>query len=216
MINSFKRATASALALSLGLGLAACGGDGPHNPTLYSVKQPVVERTNYTHDFQAGTSGLSVPEQQRLADWFETLDLGYGDRVSIDDALANAAVRDDVASIAGRHGILISDAAPVTEGFVDPGNVRVVVTRSSAHVPDCPDWSGQFNTTLGNTTSEGFGCAVNSNFAAMVANPEHLLEGAKGTGETTVMTSNAAIDSFRDRQPTGGGGGELPEVDSGG
>lgn len=216
MINSFKRATASALALSLGLALAACGGDGPHNASLNSIKQPVVERTNYMFDLAAGTSGLTVPEQQRLADWFETLDLGYGDRVSVDDALASRAVRDDIAGIAARHGILLSDGTPVTQGFVNPGNVRVIVTRSTAHVPDCPDWSNQFGTTLANTMSEGHGCAVNSNFAAMVADPEHLLEGAKGTGETTVMTSNAAINSFRDRAPTGNGGGELPDVATGG
>ncbi len=216
MTISFKRAAASALALSLGLGLAACGGNGPHNASLDSIKQPVVERTNYMLDVSAGTSGLTVPEQQRVAQWFEMLDLGYGDRVAIDDALTNRAVREDIAAIAARHGILLSEGTPVTQGFVNPGDVRVIVTRSSAHVPDCPDWSGQFGTTLGNTMSEGFGCAVNSNFAAMVADPEHLLEGAKGTGETTVMTSNAAINSFRDRKPTGGGGTELPEVNSGG
>lgn len=216
MTNSFKRAAASALALSLGLALAACGSSGPHNASLSSINQPVVERTNYMLDLAAGTSGLTVPEQQRLADWFETLDLGYGDRVAVDDALTSRAVRDDIAGIAARHGILLSEGAPVTQGFVNPGNVRVIVTRSTAHVPDCPNWSGQFGTTLGNKTSPGFGCAVNSNFAAMVADPEHLLEGAKGTGETTVMTSNAAINSFRDRAPTGGGGGALPDVGTGG
>ena len=66
MTISFKRAAASALALSLGLGLAACGGNGPHNASLYSIKQPVVERTNYMLDVSAGTSGLTVPEQQRV------------------------------------------------------------------------------------------------------------------------------------------------------
>lgn len=216
MTISFKRAAASALALSLGLGLAACGSGSPHNASLNSIKQPVVERTNYMLDVSAGTSGLTVPEKQRVAQWFEMLDLGYGDRVAIDDALASRAVREDIASIAARHGILLSEGTPVTQGFVDPGDVRVIVTRSKAHVPGCPDWSGQFGTTLGNTMSAGFGCAVNSNFAAMVADPEHLLEGAKGTGETTVMTSNAAISSFRDRKPTGGGGGDLPEVKTGG
>lgn len=216
MTFSFKQATASALALSMGLGLAACGGDFPNNRSLYSTKQPVVERTNYTMDVRAGTSGLTVPEQQRLAGWFETLELGYGDRISVEDSLSNPAVRDDIAELAGRYGLLLSDTAPVTNGFVDPGNVRVVVTRSTAHVPGCPDWSDQFQTSLGNATSDGFGCSVNGNMAAMIADPEHLLEGAKGTGETTVMTSNAAINSFRDRAPTGNGGGELPEVNAGG
>lgn len=212
---SIKRAAASALALSLGLGLAACGADGPQNRTLYSVKQPVVERTNFTFDVAASAGGLNITEQQRLAAWFETLDLGYGDRIAVDDAMNSAGVRDDVAALAGRYGLLLSEAAPVTEGFIDPGSARVVVTRSTASVPGCPDWSDQFGTSLGNDTADGFGCAVNSNLAAMIADPEHLLEGASGTGETTVMTSNAAIDAFREREPSGGGG-EVNAVDSGG
>ena len=204
--KSMTRAAASALALSLGLGLAACGTDGPQNRTLYSVKQPVVERTNYTFDVSAGASGLTITEQQRLAAWFEMLDLGYGDRIAVDDGMNNPAIRADVAALASRYGLLLSEGTPVTEGFVEPGSARIVVTRSTASVPGCPDWSDQFGTSLGNTTSDGFGCAVNGNMAAMIADPEHLLEGAKGTGETVVMTSNAAIDAFRERGPSGGGG----------
>ena len=50
---------AGALALSLGLALGACGGM-PTNKSLYSVKQPVVERSNYTFDVQSSQSGLSI------------------------------------------------------------------------------------------------------------------------------------------------------------
>jgi pilus assembly protein CpaD len=50
---------------------------------------------------------------------------------------------------------------------------------------------------------DGFGCAINSNFAAMVADPEHLLHGAEGTGETVVMSSTKAIESYREQAPTG-------------
>jgi pilus assembly protein CpaD len=41
---------------------------------------------------------------------------------------------------------------------------------------------------------------VNSNLAAMVANPEHLLKGAEGDSETVVMSSNKAIDSLSHAQ----------------
>ncbi len=200
-----KRPLAAAVALSLGLSLAACGGV-ENNRGLESVKQPVVERQNYTLDVNTGAGGLPIPEQRRLADWFDSLDLKYGDRISIDDPLDSGATREAVAAIAGRHGLLISDGAPVTEGFVDPGSARVVVTRSHAYVPGCPDWSGRMTSTLNNETSSGFGCAVNSNLAAMIANPEHLLHGATGTGETVVMSANKAIDSYRERKPTGEGG----------
>lgn len=209
MMNSLPiaRKLGTAAALTLALSLGACSATGePANRSVNSIRQPVVERNNFTLDLAATQGGLSVPEKIRLADWFATLDLGYGDRVAIDDAMASPGVRSDVAALAGRHGILLSPDAPVTEGFVRPGEVRVVVTRATAHVPNCPNWDTGYESALGNAMSPGYGCAVNGNLAAMVADPEHLLEGAHGTGETTVMTSNRAIDSYRTRPPTGAGG----------
>jgi pilus assembly protein CpaD len=203
-----QSALAAAIALSLGLSLAAC--DTESNKSLDSINQPVVERQNFTLDLNAGGDRLSVPEQRRLADWFDTMDLRYGDRVGIDGPLAGGGVRNDVAAIASRHGILLSEGAPVTEGFVEPGMVRVVVTRSRAYVPNCPDWSDQMNSNLGNATSDNYGCAVNSNIAAMVANPEHLLHGAQATGETVVMSSTKAIQTYRAQEPTGKAG--LPKI----
>jgi len=204
-------AIAAAIVLSLGLGLSACG-DTPNNTSLYSVKQPVVERNNYTLDVAAGAGGLTVPEQQRLAEWFESMNLRYGDRVALDGAIGSDAVREDVAAIASRHGMLLSEGAPITNGFVEPGMVRVVVTRTKAHVPGCPDWSDQFASNIDNATADGYGCAINGNLAAMIADPEHLLHGEEGTGETVVMSSTKAIESYRRAAPTGAGG--LPAVSS--
>jgi pilus assembly protein CpaD len=208
-----KQPLAAAIALSLGLSLAACGGT-PASRGLESIKQPVVERQNFTLDLNTGPGGLSIPEQRRLVDWFDSLDLKYGDRISIDDPLDSGATSEAVSAIAGRYGLLISDGAPVTQGFVDAGTARVVVTRSHASVPGCPDWSGHMDSNFSNSTNPGFGCAVNSNLAAMVADPEHLLHGAEGTGETVVMSSTKAIDSYRDKEPTGAGG--LTQQASGG
>lgn len=208
MFNSFKKPAATAIALSLGLALSACGGQ-PTNRSLDSVKQPVVERQNFTLDVRTGGAGLSVTEQQRLTEWFETLDLKYGDRVSIDDPVSSPATKEVVAVLAGRHGLLVEEGAPVTPGYVEPGMARVVVTRTTAHVPGCPDWSEQLSFNYNNGTNAGFGCAVNGNLAAMVADPEHLIKGAEGTGETVVMSSNKAIQSYRDQEP---GSTSLPGV----
>ena len=79
----------------------------------------------------------------------------------------------------------------------------MVITRSKAHVPGCPDWSTNNNANLVNATSGGYGCATNGNLAAMVANPEHLLKGDESRGETVVMSSTKAIDSYREAKPTG-------------
>lgn len=199
------RKPAAALALSLALTLGACGGIA-ENRTLYSQKQPVVERTNYTLDLATSEDGLAVAEQQRLTEWFETIDLKYGDRLSIDDPAMGAATRDAVARIAGRHGILLAEGAPTTAGFITPGQARVVVTRSTASVPGCPDWSAKSDINYANAIYPNYGCAINSNLAAMVANPEDLIKGQEGTGETVVATSTKAIESYRTIAPSGSKG----------
>jgi len=208
-----SRKIVGALALSLGVTLSACGGMPTHRG-LESINQPVVERSNYTLDVAAGQSGLSIPEQRRLADWFAAMELGYGDRVAIEDPLKSPATRNAVAALAERHGILLQDGAPVTAGYVQPGNVRVVLTRSTASVPGCPNWSESSDMNYNNATSAGYGCSINGNLAAMIADPEDLIKGKEGTGETVVSTSNKAIDSYRNQAPTGEGG--LVEAATGG
>jgi pilus assembly protein CpaD len=211
-------ATLRSPALSIGLAavltatLSGCGGVAT-NREVYSVHQPVVEKASYT--FDVGTApggGLPVPEQNRLADWFSTLNLGYGDRVSVDDPDSLPATRSAVATIAGRYGLLLADIAPVTSGTVAPGSARVVITRAVASVPGCPDWSTHSDSNPGNATSTNYGCAINGNLAAMVANKEDLVHGARGTGGTVVMSSSKAIETYRGKTPTGAT--ELKEVSS--
>lgn len=210
-----KRNLAGTLALALGVTLAGCNAPGAlDNRSLYSVKQPVVARTSYTLDLATSYDGVPVPEQQRLAGWFDSMDLRYGDRVSIEDPLSSGATREAVARIAARHGLLLSDGAPVTEGFLQPGTARVVITRVTASVPGCPDWGKRSDMNYANATSPGYGCAINGNLASMVANPEDLLAGQAGTGEIVIMSSNKAIETFRKKANTGAG--ELKAAGTGG
>ncbi|MXO96298.1 pilus assembly protein CpaD [Erythrobacter aquimaris] len=203
MPKAINRKLTASLAASLALTLGACGGMNMDNRTLYSVKQPVVERSNYTLDVATNADGLPISEQQRLAGWFESMDLRYGDRVAVEDATASAAVREDVAELAGRYGILLAEGTPVTTGYAEPGQARIVITRSTASMPQCPDWSHTAEANEKNATNPNYGCAVYGNLAGMVANPEDLIQGQQGTGETVVTTSTKAIRAYRDAEPTG-------------
>lgn len=202
-------------AMALGLGLAGCGGM-PTNTSLYSVKQPVVERSNMTFDVAVTPGGLSITEQQRLTGWFETLNLRYGDRIAIDNPTQNPAVANAVRDLASRYGLMIADSAPITPGYIEPGQARIVITRASATVPGCPDWSAKSDMNYTNGISPNFGCAVNSNLAAMVADPQDLLEGKKGSGETVIATSNKAISTYREMEPTGKAGLKQESTSQGG
>lgn len=195
-------ATRTAIVAALGLSLAGCGGI-PTNRSMNSVHQPVVEKVKYALDVSTDGSGLAYGEQQRLAGWFDAMNLKYGDRIYVDDPSGSASTRGAVEAVASRYGLLLSDEAPATEGVIPAGSARVVITRTRASVPGCPDWSAKSDFNPANGLGSNYGCATNANMAAMVANPEDLLRGADSTGHTVVMSSSKAIDTYRKAQPTG-------------
>jgi pilus assembly protein CpaD len=195
--------------LALGTALAvsgpAFGADRQgRNPTIYSVHQPVVQRTDYLLDLSAA-NGVPDSELYRLADWFDALQLRYGDRVYVDGGYADERARQDVAGVAAEYGLLLSDGAPVTAGGAQSG-VRVIVSRSAAYVPGCPDWRESQNIGARVTTSTNFGCAMNSNLASMIANPEDLVLGQAGVSGGDAATASKAIKQYRTAPLTGAGG----------
>ena len=198
---------------ALGIGATGCASAPEHltatnNPSLYSVHQPILQRTDFVFDVATGGDGVAPAELARLDAWFDSIDLRYGDQVTIDEAAGyeSEAARRDVAGVAARYGLLLVDAAaPITAGQVQPGNVRVVVSRTVASVPNCPNWDTPSQPNYNNKTMPNLGCGVNSNLAAMVANPNDLVQGQDGSN-SGAATATRAIRSYRQAQPTGQGG----------
>lgn len=210
------RAYHAAIAAAAVLTLSGCGNMAS-NRSLESVHQPVVSRNNYTLDLDAAGGSLPQQEQRRLAEWFQAMDLGYGDRVSIDDPSGrNVVVKSAIEAAASRHGLLVNDIAPVTTGEIAPGAVRVVVTRSTAEVPGCPDWKTKLEMNYRNATSSNYGCAVNANVASMVANKEDLVRGEPGTLTNPTQRSDTAIKQYREAPPTGAQGLKQSSTQQGG
>jgi pilus assembly protein CpaD len=189
---------ALSVAVSASSALAKPAGPPP-NRSLDSVRQPVVVRSDFTLDLASNDSGLSATDKGRLDAWFRSLGLGYGDKVWVDEEYGPSAAGEDVAIIAADYGLLVRGGAPITTGALQPGTIRVIVSRSSASVPDCPHWSGRGGQ---NSTSPNYGCAVNSNLAAMVADPSDLVLGQAGSG-TDADAAAKAIRVYRDSVPTG-------------
>lgn len=200
----------TAAALTLALALAASGPAGAReksNPSLNSVNQPVVSRVDYVIDLASTGNGVPDSELYRLADWFDSLQLGYGDAISVDvGGYGDERARQDVAGVAAEYGLLLSNGAPITAGSVQSGSVRVIVSRSEASVPGCPNWSETGETGARVTTSSNYGCAVNSNLASMVADPNDLVLGQVGSGRNNAATASKAIKLYRETQPTGAQG----------
>ena len=166
-----------------------------------AVNVPVVTRVDFAFDAAAPDGGLSSAERARLDAWLSALNIGYGDRVYVTGPYADAA-RMDVAEVVGRYGVLVTAGSPVLAGPVNSGSVRVVVSRSTVSVPGCPNWSEPSNPNWKNNTMSNFGCAVNGNLAAMVADPQDLVWGREG-GLVDSATASRAIQSYRKVAPTG-------------
>jgi pilus assembly protein CpaD len=200
---SMMRALPTSALIALGLALTACG---PVNRGLSSVNQPVVTRTDYVFDVRADGGGLPPGEAARVTGWFDSLALGYGDHIAIDDPAQSPAARAAVSRIAARYGLLLEPAAPVTGGAMEPGTLRIVVSRSVAEVPHCPNWERKSQPELASSTMSNHGCANNANLAAMVADPQDLIRGREGDAGTDARVAIKAVRAYRDAEPTGKAG----------
>jgi pilus assembly protein CpaD len=178
-----------------------------------AVNQPVVTRADYVFDAAAPGGSLAPAEKARLDAWFRGLNLGYGDNIYVDAPYADSA-RYEIAQIAGNYGMMLEPGAPVTAGAVAPGAVRVIVSRTRAEVPGCPNWSVPSQPNYNNRTMSNFGCGVNSNLAAMVANPEDLVHGRDG-GLGSNAAGTKAVILYRTTPPTGSKGLEDVSTKSG-
>ena len=111
-----------------------------------------------------GSLGISVPS-------------GAGSRAAITFFGERAAM-----SGISRDKILVTTREA---GNADP-RVDVSYIAYVAHTQPCGDWSEDESFTMENHTSANFGCAVQHNIAAMVADPRDLLgPGAMGPVSTT-------------------------------
>jgi len=200
------RVSSFAIAITMGLALAGCGGSTPANRTLYSTNQPVVTRDNLVIDLAIDPSqGINGADQRRAAEWFDVLDLGYGDRVALDfgGMQPNGITRSRIAALAAVHGLTLNDTAPVTPGNVGPGMVRVVVTRSTASVPNCPNWSKSRESNFNGSNHSNYGCATNSTMAAMIADPEDLVRGSD-EARGNLERGTKAVEAYRAKKATTG------------
>ena len=187
---------ACALLASVVTGCATPGAN-PAARGVQALNEPVMTRSTVAFDAAAQGAYLTPEELARLDGWFRSMELGYGDSIYLDGGYSDD-VRAQVAQLAGRYGMMVSQAAPVTAGAVPPGYLRVVVSRARVSVPNCPNWSVPSQPSYDQATMSNFGCAVNSNLAAMVANPEDLFRGRAAAAASDGVAGAKAVQMYRD------------------
>ncbi|WP_293882201.1 CpaD family pilus assembly protein [Sphingomonas sp.] len=201
--------------IACGISLSACATDATSG--LESVHQPVVSRTDYVFDVSApGSDQLAMRDADRLDGWFQSIKLRFGDRISVDALDGDRYARQAVANVTARYGLLVEERAPVTEGSIPPGAIRVIVSRMTASVPHCPDFGRLSQPQFTGKQASNYGCAINSNLAAMVADPHDLLAGRDGEQTVDAWTSTKAIKAYRLAPTTGTAGLTKESTKNGG
>ncbi len=147
---------------------------------MAAVHVPVVSRADYALDAAAPGGTLAPPSSAASTAGSTAWTFATATASTSTAAPTSEAARAQVADIAGNYGLLVSQGAPVTAGAVGSGNVRVVVTRNVASVPDCPNWAAQVAAQFQQPDAANYGCGVNSNLAAMVAEPRGSDPRARG------------------------------------
>lgn len=83
------------------------------------------------------------------------------------------------------------DAAPVVVGF----------ETIQAHIPRCGSQWGNLGRTGENAGSSNFGCAVNANLAAQIAEP-HDIASPRGMTPPSAQRRTVVFDNYRQGKPT--------------
>jgi pilus assembly protein CpaD len=200
--------------LVLSATLAGCVGNSQNaNRSLDSIHQPVVSTSSHYLDIASYGGDISPAEAQRVDEWLEAIGVTYGDQAVIED---DGIYGSPAAVVALRK--LLTDRGVKTVAISQGRAMRLQVTRSVAYVPNCPDWTSRYTTDPLNETSSNYGCAVNGNLAAMVADPKDLVRGVSSATSNT-QQGVKAIQAYREKPVTGAQelkASETSEVSGGG
>ena len=127
--------------------------------------------------------------------------------IYVDGAYAGYGARDDVARVAGQYGMLVVARRAGDRRAGAPGHGPGGRHPDPRHrFPTAPIGRRPRTPNFDNASMSNFGCGVNSNLAAMVANPQDLVHGREGSGVGDSGTAAKAVDIYRKAVPTGQGG----------
>jgi len=174
------------LAAAVGVMLIAGCNPNPNpelaGPAPLSMQPPPkhiqVRLASFDHEiyFARGAKTLSATQAAGLMNFLKASGIGEGDSVTVQGPGASALAAVRQAAVVGELKQLRIDAASGTDTKLAVDAVRVHADHAVATAPACPDWSKPEADEPDNTTSSNFGCATETNLAAMIANPADLVK----------------------------------------
>lgn len=137
-----------------------------------------VDMVQYNHqvDFSGGANTPSDAQLNKLDNFLNGIQLGYGDDVILQGGTAARRLALDI--YLQRKGLPIHiKLEPGDTGKPPANNVKVTVERYVVTPPACPNWSNFHGNEQRNTPGSNYGCATDASLGYMVANPRDLVQG---------------------------------------
>ena len=191
---------AAAVASMLVAGSCSVANDGNTISEDGSLNHPITVEPSYRElkvQFAGGAEGVS-PDEAIKFDAFLADYRAHGSG-SLGISVPNSAPGNAAITFFGERAAatgISRDKILVSTHDVSNGDYRVDISyiAYSAKTKSCGDWSEDLSFTAENQTAKNFGCAVQHNIAAMVADPRDLanprtFDTADGTRAATVITN---------------------------
>jgi pilus assembly protein CpaD len=157
--------------------------NGPSSPMPDgAVNHPITVEPSYQSlklAYSAADSGLSSADQARFASFVAAyLEHGNGAiAVSAPSGLNSSAMISFFAQRINDMGVSKDHILVSTHDAPDSDQrVEINYVSYEAHTQKCGDWSDDLAYTADNLTPKNFGCAVQQNIAAQVADPRDLMQ----------------------------------------
>ncbi len=183
--------------------LAGCGMDDAilddtYIPASYQERHPIrVVEKPVTIAIRASAGGLGPSQMNEVINFANDARMHSKSVISVRVAGGSAAhaTSRDVIEVLMAQGIpqsMIRTGAGRSSGLVTLSfKKKVAVTN------ECGDWSENLASDMRNTDYKNFGCAMQNNVAAMIANPEDIEQPQASTNPTGADRSKA-ITNYRD------------------
>jgi len=173
----------TAMSLCAGLVLAGCqAGDAVtedyYVPTAHYERYPIKVEKRPVKLALAARSSLQPAQVNALASLARQSRATGSPRIAIRRPSGSgngAALSRDVAAVLVQHGVPAEAIVQATYAGSSKDPIEVGYVRSVAITKECGDWSDNLSTNYLNRPAPNHGCAVTSNIAAMVVNPDNFV-----------------------------------------
>jgi pilus assembly protein CpaD len=193
-----------------GVLLAGCQLDSAlqsdYEPATVAERYPIqVRQATFKTGLRAPTGQLNTNQTNAVADFAIEAKRTGSPRVQIlypGGASASRKLANEIAVAITNYGIPKNriSVKPIRGGANEP--IQLVLTRKVAITKECGDWSEDLASTHANTVHPNYGCAMQHNIAAMVANPEDL-ERPRAMGPVLAGNRTETMKIFVENSTTG-------------